>query len=208
MVIHTFGDSHSHFGFNKIPNIYIHHLGPILCYTFGNKKLDILNIKHHGINENDSVIFCFGEIDCRAHIYRHVNENNSYKNIIDNIVKNYIEAIMLNIKQYQNIKVVIYNVVPPGNVNNQHTNEEIQKYVLTKNKNDIPWKGSNEERKKYHLYFNKKLNDYCQNNNIIFMDIYNKYCNENGFLNDILSDKSVHIDDPIYIEEFLINNSI
>ena len=31
--IHTFGDSHSQFGWND--NIKKHHLGPILCYSFG-----------------------------------------------------------------------------------------------------------------------------------------------------------------------------
>jgi hypothetical protein len=48
-MIHTFGDSHSRYGFRDISNILINELttageNPRLCYTFGNKKLELLNI--------------------------------------------------------------------------------------------------------------------------------------------------------------------
>lgn len=38
MSIHTFGDSHGsniHSGWKECCNIIAHHLGPILCYSFG-----------------------------------------------------------------------------------------------------------------------------------------------------------------------------
>jgi hypothetical protein len=42
MSIHTIGDSHSSFGWSGI----IHQsLGPLLCYTFGTKKLNICDIR-------------------------------------------------------------------------------------------------------------------------------------------------------------------
>jgi len=207
-MIYTFGDSHSRFGFQNIPKICINELGARLCYTFGNLKTDILNIKKYGVKENDTVIFCFGEIDCRAHIYRFVNETTTYEQIIDSITYNYIEAVKKNIEQYKNIQTVIYNVVPPSNVSFIHTKEEIETKVLVKNKNEIPWKGPTEERMKYHLYFNKKLKEYCNENNFIFMDIYDKYCDENGFLKRELSDYNVHIKNPIYIQEFLLNHNL
>jgi hypothetical protein len=37
MTIHTFGDSHSRSGWSGIMN---HHLGPVLCYSFGKEKLN------------------------------------------------------------------------------------------------------------------------------------------------------------------------
>jgi len=203
MVVHTFGDSHSNFSFKTIDNVLIHWLGPKTCYSFGKKKLDILNIKNYNINDNDVIIFCFGEIDCRANIHKHVNEENSYQNIINDIVKNYFEAIYLNVKDFSSIKTLIFNIVPPTDVNLMHNDEEIQKFVLTKNANEIPWKGSNEERKNYHLYFNKKLKEFSNKYNFIFLDIYNKYCDDNGFLKRELSDGNVHINDGIYIKEFL-----
>lgn len=42
MPIHTLGDSHaSHFGgWKECSNVRTHHLGPILCYSFGKEKLN------------------------------------------------------------------------------------------------------------------------------------------------------------------------
>jgi len=208
MVLHTFGDSHSSFGFKDIENINIHWVGPLLCYTFGNKKIDALNIKDHGVNDNDTIIFCFGEIDCRAHIYKHVNENKTYQEIIDNIVENYFEAIKENISQYKNIKTVVYNVVPPSDVYLIHTKEEIETKVMIKNTNEIPWKGSNEDRKNYVIYFNLKIKELCIKYNYIFMDIYDKYSDNKGFLIREYSDKNVHITEPFFMKEFLINNNL
>ncbi len=47
--------------------------------------------------------------------------------------------------------------------------------------------------KKYVLYFNKKLKEYCINYNYIFFDIHDKYIDNDGFLRKDLSDNIVHI---------------
>ena len=46
MVLHTIGDSHSGKGWEQIPNVTVHHLGPILCHSFGDKGLNRVNIKN------------------------------------------------------------------------------------------------------------------------------------------------------------------
>ena len=61
---------------------------------------------------------------------------------------------------------------------------------------------------KYHLYFNKKIKDLCIKNNYIFMDVYDRYCDSNGFLKRELSDYTVHIKNSIYIKEFLVENNL
>lgn len=194
MKIHTFGDSHSMFGFNKIKNININHLGPKLCYTYGNKGLELLNIKNYEVNENDIVIFCFGEIECRCHIHKHISENNTFEKIIDDIIDNYFISIKKNIEQFMKLYVYIYNVVPP-----------VQKHTTNDN-SSFPFLGSDEQRKKYTLYFNKKIKEKCGEYNYIFFDIYQKYCDDNGYLNKELSDGHVHINNKIYIEEFIKTN--
>lgn len=189
--IHTFGDSHSYSGWNK--KISMHHLGPILCYSFGKEKLKRCYIKKYNVKKGDIVIFCMGEIDCRCHIYKHITKNITYKNIIDNIIENYIEAILLNTEN-MDLKVCIYNVVPP-----------IQKYNTPENP-EYPYLGSDDERKKYVLYFNKILKQKCILHNFIFFDIYDKYADENGFLNKKLSDVNVHIKNGIYLDQFIKKN--
>ena len=64
-------------------------------YTFGKFGYDVLNIKKCGVHENDIVIFCFGEIDCRNHVHKHITSEYSYKDIINNIVNNYFNVINL-----------------------------------------------------------------------------------------------------------------
>ena len=209
MVIHTIGDSHSEFAWRNIDNVIIHHLAGKLCYSFGIKKLDVCDIRQFGINDNDSIVFCFGEIDCRAHIYLYENESTFYQEIIDKIVENYFIAIDLNVKtsQLKLKNIGVFNIVPPNHVSNIHTIQEIKKFVLVKNKNDIPWKGSDEDRLKYHLYFNKKLKEKCIEYNYVFIDVYKKYSDENGFLNNNLSDNNVHLINEVFLKEFLIENN-
>jgi hypothetical protein len=187
MSIHTFGDSHARFGFDKIDNIQVHDIGPVLCYSFGKEKLERLNIKNYPVKCEDTVIFCFGEIDCRCHIHKHVTPENPYTVIIDDIIENYIDAIHLN----KTSKVCVYNVVPP-----------VSRYNTSENRQH-PYLGTDDDRKNYVLYFNQKLKERCIEENFIFLDIYDKYTDANGFLNKKLSDGHVHISDDKYIREFI-----
>jgi len=192
MVLHTFGDSHALNGWGGITNIQKHHLGAKLCFSIGR---DGINIKDgYNVNNGDTVIFCFGEIDCRCHIHKHITETNNYKQIIDTIVNNYFIQIQKAVNTFDRVKTVIYNVVPP-----------IQKYNTVENPS-YPYLGTDEERKSYVLYFNEKLKQKCIEYNFVFFDIYNKYIDTNGFLNKMLSDDNVHIRHGVYIKEFIENN--
>jgi len=145
MSIHTIGDSHSHNGWTNVIN---HHLGPVLCYSFGKEKLDRCDIRNFNIKDGDTIVFCLGEIDCRCHIHKHITDEVTYQDIINNIVDNYFEAIELNISisQIKFKNICVYNVVPP-----------VQKNSVTNNV-EYPFLGTDGERKQYVFYFNKKLN--------------------------------------------------
>ena len=190
MSIHTIGDSHSGNGWTGTIQ---HHLGAVLCYSFGKEKLNRCDIRKFNIKDGDAIIFCLGEIDCRCHIHKHITETTTYQDIINNIVDNYFEAIELNvsISQIKLKNVCVYNVVPP-----------IQKYNTCENP-EYPYLGTDEERKQYSLYFNEKLKEKCLEKNYIFFDIYNNYIDENGFLRKDLSDGKVHIGNGIYISNFI-----
>ena len=195
MSIHTIGDSHSNRGWSGIAN---HWLGPLLCYSFGKEKLNRCDIRKFNIRDGDTIIFCLGEIDCRCHIHKHINETNTYENVINTIVADYIEAIKLNVmtSQLKLKNVCIYNVVPP-----------IQKHTIDENA-EYPHLGTDEERKQYVLYFNKKVKEKCAENGYIFFDVYDKYVDENGFLRKDLSDGNVHIGDGTHITNFMLTHNI
>ena len=196
--VHTFGDSHCNGAFESFTTIKRHHLGPVLCYSFGRDKLNRLNIKNYNVKERDICIFSFGEIDCRCHIKKYIRNDKTYQEIIDEIIENYFIAIYLNVKQYNNLTVYVYNVVP------------VPQLFNTWNDEGYPFIGDDEERKNYVLYFNAKIKQYCKKYKYHFFNIYNKYINENGYLDKKYSDDHVHIanDKNKYIKQFLFENKI
>ena len=201
--IHTFGDSHCLFGWDIIPNIKKNNIPFLLCYSFGKEKLARLNIKEYNVIHGDIIIFCLGEIDCRCHIHKHISDTITYQNIIDSIVDDYMDAIKINIKDFRDLKVCIYNVPPPLKTRRFKPGSIIN---LPRFNILFPFLGTDNDRKDYALYFNKKLKEKCIENNYIFFDIYDKYTDEEGFLNEDFSDGSVHINNSKYIYEFYKNN--
>jgi hypothetical protein len=194
MILHTFGDSHSRISWNfSIPNLQIKQ-GKNSAYTmarFGLEKMNLIDIKNNNVNDGDMVCFCFGEIDCRSHLCKSQNFKN-YKTIINELVFRYFEAIKCNVERYKNLKVIIFNVVPAI-----HITPETGKCE------EFPYIGSDDERKIVTLYMNIKLKEYCEKNNYIFLNVYDKYSDKNGLMNINFKDDSVHIKNPIYIKEFI-----
>ena len=196
MKIYTFGDSHSVYGWKSFYNILkdyllLYGIGPRLCYSFGRDSLNLLNIKDYDVSNNDIVIFCFGEIDLRCNIQKYMTKENTYDKIIDTMIEKYFLAIEENVKQFTHLNVCVYNVVPT-----------VQKFNTYEYPNH-PFMGTDEERKTYVTYFNKKCKEYCSKYNYTFIDVYNKYCDINGYLNKELSDDNVHIENGYYILFFL-----
>jgi hypothetical protein len=190
MALHTVGDSHSYSGWPQ--ETIIHHLGPALCYSFGKEILNKCDIRNFDLKEGDILVFCFGEIDCRCHVHKHINDHTSYESIIDEIIDNYINAINVNLITSQTkIKVCVYNVVPPS-----------KKFGTAENF-EFPFLGTDEERKTYVLYFNKALKSKCEENGFIFFDIYDNYLDEEGFLRKDMSDGSVHIVEGSHLSNFI-----
>jgi hypothetical protein len=114
--------------------------------------------------------------------------------IIDEIISDYIEAIQLNVKVFNNKlkNVCIYNIPPT-----------IRKKIEHSPDNPFPLLGTDEERKQYILYFNKILEQKCTENNFTFFDVYNHYVDEEGFLRTELSDGGIHIKNGVYIQKFI-----
>jgi hypothetical protein len=195
-MLHTVGDSHSHFGWYKIPGIKIHWVGPLLCHSFGQQKLGRINLKKLGVAEEDSICFCLGEIDCRCHIHKHISETTDYRIIVKELVKNYMLAIHENEKLYNNIKIYVYSVTPPAHKSPSYENPQ------------YPFLGSDEERREYTQYFNHCLEKICKKYNYIFLNVADKYADNDGFLNPKYSDGVVHINDPVFILECIDNKYV
>lgn len=184
--LHVIGDSHSMevtWGGIDVVNIISHHLGPWTCAWFGIEKPII------EFNPEDWVCFCFGEIDCRDNLGLSTN----WREITDKIVENYFYTISL----YKAEKIFVFNI-PPA--------------VIQKTAAGNPWPctGTDEERRKYVKYFNASLKRKCTEYNYIFFDVHDKYADDEGYFNLAYRDHCVHINNPIFLIEFLnevINNT-
>lgn len=179
-MIYTIGDSHSWHAWLKVPGVITKTMGPMLMHTLGVSKPILVN----DIPKDASIIFCWGEIDCRCHVHKY----QPWVDTIDLLVSNYIETIRLNAKINPNIS--IFNVVPPPRKKNTPENP------------GFPFLGSDEERKFYVQYMNKRLSE----SEFTFINVYDKYCDNEGFLNMDLSDGHVHIANEKYLVEWLDKN--
>jgi hypothetical protein len=197
MILHTFGDSHCVYPWRNIQidelSIKTNHLGAKTCASFGFEKLN-LNIKNRGVREGDMICFCFGEIDCRSHICKPENFK-MYKNLIDEIVSRYFETIKLNVEQYSSLIVMVFNVIPTC---------KITPIIMFKDP-IFPHVGTDEERKCVVMHMNNQLEKYCKEYNYIFFDVYDQYCDKDGFLDLSFSDDSVHITNEIHIKNYIIS---
>jgi len=206
--LHTFGDSHGskehgcwdNSKLNIPLSINANWLGPKLMYSFGRDKNILFDKQQNIIKEGDIVLFAFGEIDCRCHIGKY---EHNWKLVIDSLVFNYFDAINENIKNYKDLKVFIYNVIPPIE-REHHRNAWMLQY--TKNS---PHVGSDFDILKYTNYMNRILKiEVDKRSNFYFIDAYNNYSDSNGFLKMELSDfdgehYNCHIGNPIYLEQAL-----
>jgi len=191
MAFHTVGDSHADLGWREIPGVIIHAVAGNTCYAFGRDGLSRLDIKSHGVQDGDTVCFCFGEIDCRGHVHKHSVGGKTYRDVIDEIVENYFKSIKLNVERYSDLKVCVYNVVPASRfLPNRH----------------YPFIGGDQERRTYVKYFNSLLSTFCRENGYVFIDVHDDYTDDLGLLNQSLSDGLMHIKDSSHLKNFLKKN--
>jgi len=176
-VIYTVGDSHCWHAWLKIPGVITRGMGPMTMYHFGLSRVNVVE----GIPEDAIVCFCWGEIDCRCHVHKY----QPWQETIDKLVENYLYTIGLNAKTHKN--VWIYNVVPPP------------RKAKTPENPGFPFLGTDEERLAYVKYMNEKL----KQGGYPFVDIYDKLCDQDGFLIAEKSDGHVHIADEKPLIEWI-----
>lgn len=198
-ILRTYGDSHAthHGGWTKIniPNLTIqtNHLPGKLAYSFGRDKEQVVK---GGLKNGDIVVFCFGEIDCRCHINKY---EPNWRESIDGLVKAYLENVQRNLQGVEGVTTCVYNVVPPLERENPIN-------FAAEKGSGVPAEGTDKDRQNYTIYMNKKLKEECEKYGYIFFDVYDKYCDEKGFIKVELSDGNCHIRDPKYMTEYLNNN--
>lgn len=182
--IYTIGDSHAWHCWLKIQQAATYTAGPMTMYHFGHYK-PIMTGK---MPMDGIVCFCWGEIDCRCHVYKHP----PFEECIDKLVEEYLSAIDVNVAGRDPKNVWIYNVVPPPR------RDPPQKYLVPDNPG-FPFLGNDHERLSFVQRMNKRLSE----SKYTFVDVYSKYSDEEGFLKMEMSDGHVHIADEKPLKEWI-----
>lgn len=148
--------------------------GPYLAYNLPDKKNVVDKIRE--LDNENNILLCFGEIDCRAQIKNICENNKNYKDVIDDVISRYFSVI----DQLGNKKIITFSITP-------ELKEEPHWYYYKDNLEafDCP-KGTLMERSEYKTYFNQQVKEESENRNFKYISIYDYVVgNELYYLDDI-----------------------
>lgn len=204
-MIHCIGDSHSsvfsgedvmqpvwpYRASNLIPYFKSYRIGPATAYQLETKKNIIESlISSLNLTSDDKLMFCFGEVDCRAHLIKQSKiQNRPIVDIVVECVDRYIEAIKYY-KKY-NTDIVVWGPIASW------SNEKPY---------DGPSFGTNEERNWVTFAFNVALQMRCLSEGFKFVTIFYNMIDEKMKTNSyFLDDSGIHLTQksmPIILNTF------
>ena len=209
-VIHCIGDSHASFfsGQNDIQPIWLegsddvipffktYRLGAVLAYNLcklgtrmrGREKL--ISLLDNFIPKGSTVMLCFGEIDCRAHLLKQAElQRRDLSEVVRKCVERYFSVILeIREKRY---KVLVWNVIPSARAD-QIKNPEFPSY------------GNCLKRNKVTMLFNDYLMGLLKSESIPMISIYDKLIDKKGFTKRRYYRDEVHLSQramPLAIRE-------
>lgn len=187
-MIHVIGDSHVCFfnGCDGITDLHpyahnnhpfvTHRLGALLAYNFGEYALGPFI---SSISKTDSLLLCFGEIDCRYHIKNQaIKQNVDVETIIINCVNRYISAIkQLNIKH----RVGVWGPIATTPLEEKDSNSQ------------CPIKGDHLERNRITRLFNEHLKSQALSADMLFFSVFNDLLLPDGTTNLFYYIDNIHL---------------
>lgn len=200
-MIYVIGDSHTSVfsGLNKIQPIYpelknndsikffkTFRINTETAYNSYYKAIQITDeiINRYSINQQDYIIFSYGEVDCRKYLLRQYeikkdNDTRDMSLILNEVVQDCVNRLIKTLLYYKNqgINVIAYGPVP--------TFKDIYTKYLPIN----TWYGDEKSRNKVTLLFNKFYENKCKEYYIpyitLYYDLTNNYDTIDGYhLND------------------------
>jgi hypothetical protein len=182
MNIHLIGDSHVlSYKDSNYSNILVHHLGAVTAYKLFTKDYE-LDKTYKCVNEdNDRIVFLFGSIDCRIHIYNQcMKQQRKVTDLIKDTIHNYSKVLFNAITHGYCIGV--HGVIPE-----RQENIFKKEYYL----DDL-------ERAYIYMEFNIRLRNFCETIGIPFFDLYasnpDNIFDKNLLINKDYTTDGVHID--------------
>ena len=141
-------------------------IGPATAYNL-ESKIVLLNkvLNRTFYFKNTYVLFCFGEVDIRAHLIKQAElQNKQIDIIIKECVDRYINAIN-KVKPIRKINKAVFAPIASWS--------EEKPY-------EGPSFGTNQDRNNVTKKFNEYLEKQCDENNFVFISIYKEMLNKDG----------------------------
>lgn len=149
-------------------------IGPATAFNLNN-KVNLLNkiLNRTLYFSKDYVMFCFGEVDIRAHILKQSKlQKKDTSLIVKECVDRYIAAVT-KVKPIRKLNKAIFAPIASWNVDKPY---------------DGPSFGTNLERNKVTKIFNDYLENKCFEYNLVFVSIFEEMLNIDGTTNSIYLD--------------------
>ena len=142
------------------------HMGPALAYNANKYDTSVKFLEKWKrcidkrlVVPGDTIVFVLGEIDIRCHVFKHVSQDVTYNDVVDDIIYRYIDFLRQTKKE--GFRTYVWAPVATQK-DNWYTNPS------------FPRVGSEIERNKATLYFSKKLRQECEKEKIGFLGIAEK----------------------------------
>ena len=177
-MIHCIGDSHSAVfsgeeamqscwpepASNLLPEFKSYRIGPATAYQLSNKQPIIESlIDSLELETTDKLMFCFGEVDIRAHLIKQAREQDRPVNeLVVECVERYINALSYY-KKY-GVQLIVWGPIASWNENKPYTGG--------------PSFGTNRERNMVTFAFNIALEYACIREGFKFISIFYDMLNE------------------------------
>ncbi len=182
--IYAIGDSHAAYTFHDLPKTLVYHVGPVTMHRIGRDQ-PILN-EHLHIQKDGLWIFCFGEIDVRCHVFKQ-SQLRPEIDVLRDLASRYEQAIL----KQNHPHIAILGIVPPTRFHPSKQNPE------------YPMQGSDQDRLRYTTILNQYLYQICLKNQWVFLHLNPFYQDKEGFMQESLSDGTVHIGDNSRVQTIM-----
>ena len=149
-------------------------IGPATAYNLEN-KISLLNkvLNRTFYLKNSHVLFCFGEVDIRAHL---IKQSEIQNKDIDLLIKECVDRYVVTIKRvepYRKIKKAVFAPIASWSEEKPYSG---------------PSFGTNLDRNNVTKKFNEYLEEKCNENKFVFISIFKEMLNKDGTTNSIYLD--------------------
>lgn len=182
--LHLIGDSHV-WSYQFRHPFVVHHLGAATAYNLSNPQSSTQSLRKlqavlPKINRRRSIIiFEFGEIDCRLHIYNFYRQNHRRKSLEQIIVKTisrYLQAVQVT--KDQGFRVAILSPTPAGVEENIYKKEFF---------------GNFKQRSSITSNFQRLLKNEAQKRGLMYLDLYSHVSSKDGGIKKKFRLDEVHL---------------